>query len=552
MSGISQVPDGNRDGFWRQVAADQLIVSGAALDTDTAELVLLAIEADAIAEQLHAVYGQVRSGQDAVRTTTALAWGSGMQGQTQCGFAKGSLLVAAREAEELAVALRAAREEYERAEESARDATVFELPRSLTGSGEPVPWLFGLDYVPWAVTRLVAITVGNMQVAADRGQLTPTGAGLGYILEELSWTATGGPVLDWLGQDDINRSVLLASMVSWTSGLVLGAGTDVSVQRVYPTPQVVNGRFQVPHTEAARGIEDLAGVQNGFRHREDLPEGTVRIDRVSDAEGNISWQVHVPGTQSSWDDPRPVTNPFFGPALGLAATATPLAGLAPTLRQAPAPSLVPVVPGAPAVTQPLLQGAAERVAGGIRNPNPLDWQSNLHLFTGQEAASQNGVVEAMRAAGVAPDEPVLLSGHSQAGMIVMNMANDPVLSTEFSFESVVTFGGPTGHLPTPEGAAVMHVEHPEDVVWNLANQPNPVAGNRVTVANPLSDSQLATDAEVNHLGESHDLPAYQRTGTLIDASTDPAIESWREQSAGVLPSGEVTTETMYFQMRREE
>ncbi|UFU02875.1 hypothetical protein LQF12_15530 [Ruania suaedae] len=555
MSGIDQVPDGTRDGYWRRVAAQQLVVSGTAIDTDTGELVALTAKSRAVEDRLHEIYGLVRSAQDAVRATTALAAGTGADAQTQCGFAKGSLLTAAREAGDLAEALELARQEYERAEGEVRQGSAFTLPRSLTGAARPVPWLLGLDVLPWALPRLAAIAAGNMGLAAERGQLTPTGAGMGYFLQEMSWTATGGPLLDWVvpGFEDVNRSVLLASGLSWTTGLLLGTGTGVAIQRVYPTPQVVNGRLRVPVTRAAAGTADMAVGLGVPRISDALPEGTVRLDRVTDTEGNASWQVYVPGTETSWDDPRPATVPFVPRALGVGLAMTPLAGLAPLARNAPAPRLVPgVLPGAPALAGPVLQQAGDRLAGAIRNPNPLDWNSNLRLYTGQEAASQNGVVEALRAAGAQPDEPVLLTGHSQGGMIVMNMANDPAVRADFDIRSAVTFGGPVGQLPTPEGVAVLHVEHEEDVVGNLANEPNPVAGNRVNVIRSLSGSPLAADGEVNHIGESHDLPAFARTGVLIDASADPAIESWRAQSAEVLATGEVTTETIYYQIRRDE
>ncbi|SEE71201.1 hypothetical protein [Ruania alba] len=553
MSGGAQVPDGNRDGYWSGQADAQLNVYGVAIDTDTAELSGLRMKAVAIESRLHEVYTRIDIADDAVRGSTPLAFRSGQYAQTQCYGAKLRLLTAIREADDLAAALLEARQEYERAENQVLHGMVHTLPRSITGAAEPVPWLFGLDYLPWAVPRLAMIVAGNMGIAADRGQVTPTGPGLGYMLEELSWTATGGPVLDWVvpGFEAVNRSVLLAGMTSYTTGLVLGTGTDVTIQRVYPTPQVVNGRLQAQRTAAADGVEDVAQGIGDFRERDDLPEGTVRLDRVTDADGNVSWQVYVPGTQTSWDDPRPVTNPFFHPLLQTAAQATPLAPLAPAMRHVPAPPLVPPVPGVP-LASPVVNSAVERLGGAIRNPNPLDWDSNLRLFSGQDSASQEGVTQMLRAAGVQPDEPVLLAGHSQSGMIVTQMANDPVVHSEFDIQSVITFGGPTGHLPTPEDVALLHVEHGEDGVWALSNEDNPVAGNRVTVRRWASDSALAADEEVSHIGDSHDLPAYARTGTLIDASTDPAIESWRAQSADVLATGSVTTETVYFQMRREE
>ncbi|UFU06335.1 hypothetical protein [Ruania halotolerans] len=567
MSGsIDPVPDGNRDGYWSGQAAEQLNVYGVAIDADTAELSGLRVKASAIEGRLHEVYTRVDLAERSLLNSTALAPSSGRYAQAQCRGAKLRLLTAIREASDLADALQEAGQEYQRAEDEVRGGFVYTVPRSITGAPEPIPWLFGLDYLPWAVPRFAMIVAGNVEAAADRGQLTPTGPGLGYMLEEMSWMLTGGPVPEWFipGFENVNRPVLLASALSYTTGLLLGTGTDVTVQRVYPTPQVVNGRLHVRDTYAASGVADTAVGIGDFRERDDLPEGTVRLDRITDADGNVSWQVYVPGTQSSLDDPRPATLPFVNPLLATAAQATPLAPLAPLIRNSPAPPLVPVIPTAPltpatsltpampALAGPLAHTAVQHLGGAIRNPNPNDWESNLNLFTGQGAASQEGLVQALHAAGVQQGEPVMLAGHSQAGMTVMRVAHDPLVQSQFDIESVITFGGPTGHIPTPDDVAVLHVEHEEDGVHALSNTQNPVAGNRVTVGRTLTDSELAADQGVSHIGDSHDLPAYARTGALIDASNDPAIASWQAQSANVFPSGSVTTESMYFQMQREE
>ncbi|WP_432522012.1 hypothetical protein [Kineococcus sp. SYSU DK006] len=188
--------------------------------------------------------------------------------------------------------------------------------------------------------------------------------------------------------------------------------------------------------------------------------GGVRLERVTQADGAVAWVVEVPGTQS-W---------------------TPL----------PAP-------------------------GGT----PMDLTTNLRAVAGQPTATAAAVVAAMRQAGVAAGEPVLLAGHSQGGLTVAALAADPAVTAEFTVTHVVTAGAPVDGIAVGEGVRVLSLEHTGDVVPALDGRQAQGSASRTLVlrdaggdpGDPLAD---------------HGWSAYLRTAQLADAADDPALVAFRD------------------------
>ena len=142
-----------------------------------------------------------------------------------------------------------------------------------------------------------------------------------------------------------------------------------------------------------------------------------------------------------------------------------------------------------------------------------DLETDLDLMGGQPDAYHEGVLEALHEAGVRPDEPVLLVGHSLGGM-----AAAAILAGHGGYHvtDVVTAGSPTAQVDGfPPGTHVLSLEQQGDVVPELDGAPNPDTVEQTTV---LFDADPA-DGVLAH----HSYDAYEQGAGLVDASTDPSV-----------------------------
>ncbi|WP_432545315.1 hypothetical protein [Kineococcus sp. SYSU DK004] len=192
------------------------------------------------------------------------------------------------------------------------------------------------------------------------------------------------------------------------------------------------------------------------------PPGSLRVERVTGAGGEVAWAVAVPGTQE------------WGP-----------------------------VPGA----------------------NPMDLTTNVRAVAGQDTATAGAVVQALRAAGAAPGEPVLLAGHSQGGLTVSAVAADPAVRREFTITHVVTAGAPTDTTAVPADVRVLSLEHVDDVVPALDGADAPASDSRTVVRRDTGASG-GPDPLAAHASS-----AYVATAALADRSDDPALVAFRDSAA---------------------
>ncbi|NCT91490.1 hypothetical protein GXB85_11080 [Cellulomonas sp. APG4] len=214
------------------------------------------------------------------------------------------------------------------------------------------------------------------------------------------------------------------------------------------------------------------------------PPGTVAVQRLDHADGRRTWVVAVPGTQST--------------------------------------SL-----------------------GGGRNP--LDMGSNLRLVGGRASDSSHVVRQAMERAGVEPDEPVLMVGHSQGGMAVMDVAGDPALRDRFDVAAVLTVGSPVAHQPLPADVEALHVEHVQDYVPATDGAPNPADPHRTTVHVDLTEAPSAEQrAAALSPVAAHEADLYARTVERIGALDDVSLARHEEAVARVLGDGSATGTTQLW------
>lgn len=229
--------------------------------------------------------------------------------------------------------------------------------------------------------------------------------------------------------------------------------------------------------EPARGVTDLMAGVAELYPVAGGVPGSLAVDRVDHPDGTRSWVVLVPGTQTL-------------------------------------------------------------AVGGT---NPMDDATNLQAFTGAPTAVGAGVVAALGMAGARRGEPVLLAGHSQGGIVAMRVAADPAVRRHYRVTGVVTAGSPVGHIPTPTGTSVLHLEHATDITPALDRTPNPDEADRITVR------RTATGG----IGAAHGMPAYEETARHVDASAHPSVVEWRERSAEVLGRpGSTATRTVYVVERQ--
>ncbi|WAB81703.1 hypothetical protein OVN18_01400 [Microcella daejeonensis] len=117
-----------------------------------------------------------------------------------------------------------------------------------------------------------------------------------------------------------------------------------------------------------------------------------------------------------------------------------------------------------------------------------DLSSNLALMLAPDiqAPYERAVIQAMRDAGIGPNDPVLLSGWSQGGILAAKMAADPDLP--FSIDAVFAAGAPIDHFDIPDDVAVVSIQHRGDVVPLLDAAGPPQRPNWLTIVDdPLNE-----------------------------------------------------------------
>ncbi|WP_285250539.1 hypothetical protein [Pseudarthrobacter sp. fls2-241-R2A-168] len=96
--------------------------------------------------------------------------------------------------------------------------------------------------------------------------------------------------------------------------------------------------------------------------------------------------------------------------------------------------------------------------------NPTDLTGNLQLAGGNLSTAAEAVRLAMEQAGIPEGAPVMLSGHSQGGMIATALASDAGFTDRFNVTNVVTFGSPVDSTQIPSSIDVLALQHAGDPV----------------------------------------------------------------------------------------
>lgn len=485
-------PDGSTGG-----GAHGLVVTGGAGGT-RARLEALAAaagRADRAADHLARAAASVRRAHAAalgdpavgrvIAPLTGLAWG------------RTGVRVWAGHAADLAAALRGAARAYAAADaeaSAALRALVLVVGHTLGEGGPLAALLAGAGAAAGGAQALHALVLLRLLRAgptpvglALRAATGPAVAGrddaVGLLARLVS--AEGGALPGTLGLPDAATvELLLPGLAAWLLALPPGDQPLVGdpVARVAALVVVAAGAWaallgaprrdvRVAPLLPAKGEGRLpqppapTGAADLLRQVADLgaePFPTIGLQRLDHADGTTSWVVAIPGTRS-WD-----------------------------------------------------------LAGGV---DPMDNGTNLALVACLPDAMTQAVEEVLLRAGVGPDEPVVLAGHSQGGMVAVRAA--AALSGTFTVAAVVTAGSPVGSMPLPAHVPALHLEHAADYVPALDGRPNPDRPTRTTVVRAASPSGGAgRGLAPGDVAGAHGCRGYVETAELVDAGGDRSLDAF--------------------------
>jgi hypothetical protein len=145
---------------------------------------------------------------------------------------------------------------------------------------------------------------------------------------------------------------------------------------------------------------------------------------------------------------------------------------------------------------------------------PWDMTSNLHGIAGDDSGSIEATRQAMAEAGIDANTPVVITGHSQGGLVAARIAG----SGDYNVQALYTLGAPAAQAAVPSSVPWVAVEHSNDIV--------PALSGSWTHSDPvLVRRELYTDGPVPHDNyfPSHQLAAYEQTSALLDESTEPRV-----------------------------
>lgn len=168
--------------------------------------------------------------------------------------------------------------------------------------------------------------------------------------------------------------------------------------------------------------------------------------------------------------------------------------------------------------------------------------TNGRALVGRSTAYEQGVLSAMRQAGVRPEDDVMLVGHSEGGLVAVTTARDAVRSGRFHVTHVVTAGSPVGRTvgELPRSVKVLALESSLDVVPHLDGVANPDRANVTTVTSTRGDRTVHGDHSLD--------TTYHRVAADTQASHDASVREFLTSADGYFRGSHVSTHT--FQVVR--
>lgn len=157
---------------------------------------------------------------------------------------------------------------------------------------------------------------------------------------------------------------------------------------------------------------------------------------------------------------------------------------------------------------------------GGAHSDPWNAQSNLDLVETGSSPSLEAVKIAMTSAGITTQTPVVVTGHSQGGLLALAIG----AAHQFDVRAIITVGTPVGAVADVTDIPTVHVVHPED--------PVPAFGGLI---DPKSSTWIVPTPHGERLMEAHHRTTYSPSAAEIDNLHDPRIDEIRanNQATGV-------------------
>lgn len=264
-------------------------------------------------------------------------------------------------------------------------------------------------------------------------------------------------------------------------------GNELALTRVRTSVEVAGESRDIPGVLA--NLDRLGTERDEGDLGSGLSYGTIAIQEYRDADGRRSWLVLIPGTDGRFDSP-------FG------------------------------------------------------------WEQNAELMCSDpslrmKADSARMVVEAMRRAGIEKDEPVVLAGHSQGGIVAASIASD--MAGSFDIRHVVTAGSPIANHPVADDVRMTSIEIGDELVAALDGAPNPIGPDHVTIRGTRVPSSTGLGTPVDGAPKRKELSHWLRyhQAAFADALDigSPAARRQDDHVSSLLTGGLVST--TYWQGRME-
>ena len=278
------------------------------------------------------------------------------------------------------------------------------------------------------------------------------------------------------------------TMTGITPGNARAHGMVGLAGRPLPAGIELDGHVPVTVVGTAAALKDAKNVV------QDRENSTVTVQKSTDATGRSSYSVVLTGTEV-WHDSRGVHD---------------IAGIVEGMRVQPHDALVDLPP------------------------------------------AQRAALEALRDAGIAPGDSVILTGHSLGGIDAAGLASNKEFQELYSVDALTTFGAPVGGFDISQDTSVMAVEHVDDVVPPLDGVTNPNHENRSTVrVDTQYNDQSSIPGSLSGVG-AHDMYIYTLGAQGISDAGHPAVANHERAMRAAVPSGsDVHTETYIYEVTEE-
>lgn len=182
------------------------------------------------------------------------------------------------------------------------------------------------------------------------------------------------------------------------------------------------------------------------------------------------------------------------------------------------------------VALPSTQEWLSRLNGDQGGVHDLDSNLALMLTPALRSQYERAVLEAMQQAGVGADDPVMLVGFSQGGIMAGSLA---AYNNDYNWTAVVAAGAPIDHMPIPSSVSVVSVQHNGDPVTILDSIIT--VGTDGYSQNKPNWTTIETDSPDAELGVHgiHNAKAYHETlGNQVDQVPDGTVDELDRFFAG--------------------